>query len=167
MGHGALPRPVRRTWTLEFRPSLGETDLICLHCGRIPASTGAVATQAAVVRHLAQHARSEPLPGHLRTCRCGEHGCKWHQRHRGCDGPIALLLTRSACGRIWRLTDACHACAAATRHAAAVREPQGGAIDTALLNSSALTKSDDPLHMVDPELAAEETPWWTDGALYG
>ncbi len=76
------------------------------------------------MNHLALHARSEPLPAHLRTCRCGEHGCRWHPRHRGCSGPIALLLARSAGGRIWRLTDACRACAAATEHAATVPEPR-------------------------------------------
>ncbi|SNT60173.1 hypothetical protein SAMN05216252_1618 [Actinacidiphila glaucinigra] len=166
MGHGALPRPVMRTWTLEVRPSPDGMALICPHCGRLPASAGMVATQAVVVRHLAQHARSEPLPGHLRTCRCGEHGCQWHQRHRGCDGPIALLLTRSACGRIWRLADACRACAAATRHAAAVHEPQRATTD-ARLDGSGLGKSGGTLQVVDPETAAEDAPWWTDGALYG
>ncbi|WP_330342612.1 hypothetical protein [Streptomyces sp. NBC_00557] len=70
--------------------------------------------------HLASHARAEALPAHLRTCECRAQGCLWHPRHRGCAGPVLLVITRDATGRVWRLTDACAACAAATDHTAVV-----------------------------------------------
>ncbi|MGW7521135.1 hypothetical protein ACWGJ2_36695 [Streptomyces sp. NPDC054796] len=70
--------------------------------------------------HLADHARRNPLPQHLRTCRCPDNNCAWHPRHRGCDGPILLTLTRHHCS--WRLADLCHACAAHTPHTAPVNE---------------------------------------------
>lgn len=161
MGHGAITRPEGRAWTLELRPGPSGTVVTCPRCGRLPATPESAATQAVVVTHLAQHARSETLPGHLRTCQCGETGCQWHQRHRGCDGPISLLLMRSAHGRIWRLADACRACAAATRHAAAVHEPHGGASD-ATPSNSALASDDEAL-----QTAEEEATWWDDEALYG
>ncbi|MDX3213969.1 hypothetical protein PV318_00120 [Streptomyces sp. ME02-6991-2B] len=75
------------------------------------------------MNHLAEHARAEPLPGHLRTCKCGELGCPWHPRHRGCDGTILILLSCSGGGRLWRLADVCRACMDVTDHAAAVPEP--------------------------------------------
>ena len=78
-----------------------------------------------VVAHLAGHARRDALPVYLRTCRCHEHGCQWHPRHRGCSGPIALVLTRESGGRLWRLADACSACARAIAHSAIVPETTG------------------------------------------
>lgn len=53
-------------------------------------------------------------------CQCHEHGCHWHPRHHGCAGPIRLLLAREHGGRLWRLADACSACATATAQAAVV-----------------------------------------------
>lgn len=115
------------------------------------------------MNHLALHARTEPLPTHLRTCRCGEHGCRWHPRHRGCNGPIALLLTRGAGGRIWRLTDACHACIAATDHAATVPEP--GGLNTVDTDKAALSAKPS-LGLGAEDLGAAEV-CWHDDALYG
>lgn len=160
MGHGALPHPVKRTWTLEVRPSPGGQILACPQCGRVPVDPGPAATREVVVNHLAEHAHAEPLPGHLRTCRCGEHGCRWHPRHRGCDGTILLSLSCSAGGRIWRLTDACRACLAVTDHAAAVPEPCdaiGPADATAPLRREPLTAGVEDLDAVF---------YWHDSALY-
>jgi hypothetical protein len=166
---GTIPHPVRRTWTVEVRPHPGGPGVLCPQCGPLPVGRAAAGTRAAVVAHLARHARAEQLAGHLRTCRCGEQGCRWHPRHRGCDGPLLLLLTRGAHGRIWRLADVCHACAAATEHAAAV--PDCGAV------------ADDPPYRseVDPptgpggpppatgwgEDPVEDELCWIDNALYG
>ncbi|MFD4937237.1 hypothetical protein [Streptomyces virginiae] len=78
--------------------------------------------RSAVLAHLAGHARIDVLPRHLRTCQCRERGCRWHPRHRGCGGPVVLLLARERGGCLWRLADACANCAAATRDAAVVPE---------------------------------------------
>lgn len=126
MGPGTIPHPVRRTWTVEVRPHPGGPILACPQCGRIPIGAGADATRAAVVAHLAQHARAESLARHLRTCQCGRLDCRWHPRHRGCDGTLLLLLSRDRTGRVWKLADVCRACAAATEHAAEVPEPEAG-----------------------------------------
>jgi len=119
----ATGRPVRRIWTVELRPQPGGPVMVCPHC---PPVTGPLhpetATRPAVLAHLADHARRDALPVHLRTCQCQEHGCLWHPRHRGCSGPIALVLTRESGGRLWRLADACTACARATAHSAIVPE---------------------------------------------
>lgn len=123
MGPGTIPHPVRRTWTVEVRPQPGGPVLVCPHCGPVPTGSGAAAGRAAVVAHLAQHARTEPLAPHLRTCQCGRLDCRWHPRHSGCDGTLLLLLSRDRTGRVWKLADVCRACAAATEHAAAVTEP--------------------------------------------
>src|SRR4051812_577514 len=162
MGHGALPHSVNRTWSLQVRPGPNGIILNCPQCGRFPANPRCEPAQAVVVNHLAQHARSEPLPGHLRTCRCGEHGCHWHPRHRGCDGPITLLLARSACGRIWRLTDACRACASVTEHTATVPEPRDVARVTEEVTSGPVE-----LFPSKTEDLMEEGLHWQDGALYG
>ncbi|GAA0439747.1 hypothetical protein [Streptomyces luteireticuli] len=133
MRPGTIPRPPRRTWTVEVRPRPGGVTVLCSQCGQSPAGTDA---RTAVVSHLAQHARAERLARHWRTCQCAVHGCRWHPRHRGCDGPVLLLLARERAGRLWRLTDACHACATVTEHCAEVpelpaadahRTPQGSA----------------------------------------
>lgn len=109
---------VRRTWTVELRPERGGPVLHCPQCppGRPPVR--GAASQA--LAHLARHARHDALPQHLRTCQCHPHGCRWHPRHRGCSGPVLLVLTREHGGRLWRLADVCAACAAATTHAAVV-----------------------------------------------
>lgn len=107
---------------VELRPQPGGPVLVCRQCthGRRPLVSSAARSE--LLEHLALHARRDPLPAHLRTCQCQERGCGWHPRHRGCHGPIRLLLAREQGGRVWRLTDACGACAAATPQAAVVPE---------------------------------------------
>ncbi|KQV93534.1 hypothetical protein ASD08_15940 [Streptomyces sp. Root369] len=119
--HFAHPR-VRRTWTVELRPQPGGPVLVCRHCAHNNRPVNGPSARAELLAHLASHARWDRVPPHLRTCQCHERGCEWHPRHRGCHGPIRLLLTRKPGGRIWRLADACTACAAATSHAAVVPE---------------------------------------------
>ncbi|PCG83076.1 hypothetical protein CIB93_26415 [Streptomyces sp. WZ.A104] len=109
---------VRRIWTVELRPEHGGTMLNCLQCSPSAPSMRTAPSQA--LTHLAAHARHDFLPRHLRTCQCHSHGCRWHPRHRGCSGPVLLVLTRERGGRLWRLADTCAACAAATAHAAVV-----------------------------------------------
>ncbi|MBK0372627.1 hypothetical protein I3215_06905 [Streptomyces sp. RB110-1] len=92
-----------------------------LHCPQCP--PGGPPTRRAAsgaLEHLAWHARRDVLPRYLRTCQCHSRGCRWHARHRGCSGPVLLVLTREDGGRLWRLADVCAACAAATAHAAVV-----------------------------------------------
>lgn len=89
------------------------------------AITGAYCSRparSAALEHLAGHARRDVLPSYLRTCQCHERGCRWHPRHRGCAGPVRLLLARERGGRLWRLADACTACASVTVQAAMVPE---------------------------------------------
>lgn len=120
----ATGRTVRRTWTVELRPQRGGPLMACPHCSEAsrPLPLGTTSVRPTVVAHLAAHARSDALPVHLRTCQCHERGCHWHPRHRGCSGPILLVLTCERGGRLWRLTDACTACAHATAHSAIVPE---------------------------------------------
>ncbi|WP_406340580.1 hypothetical protein [Streptomyces sp. NBC_01578] len=111
---------VRRTWTVELRPQQGGTVLYCALCAPRGHALAASAARPAVLAHLAHHARRDVLPPHLRTCQCHERGCRWHPRHRGCAGPILLVLTREHGGRLWRLADICAACAGATPGSAVV-----------------------------------------------
>lgn len=111
---------VRRIWTVELRPRSGGPSLVCVHCTARTPPLQASSARSAVLAHLACHARSEVLPGHLRTCQCRAQGCCWHRRHRGCAGPVLLALTRDGSGRTWRLADTCAACAAATSNTAVV-----------------------------------------------
>ncbi|MFH8789101.1 hypothetical protein [Streptomyces roseoverticillatus] len=120
MRSGTTTPPAQRIWTVEVRPGPGGAVVVCPDCGQ---TTSGAALRKAVVAHLAQHARVEALAQHWRICQCGEHGCRWHPRHRGCDGQVRLLLTREHAGRMWRLADVCHACATVTEHAAEVQEP--------------------------------------------
>ncbi|MGW7440204.1 hypothetical protein [Streptomyces sp. NPDC054849] len=113
---------VRRTWTVELRPQPRGPQLACPQCGPTAARVKDATARSAVLAHLAGHARLAALPRHLRTCQCHERGCQWHPRHRGCAGPVVLVLTREQGGRLWRLTDACTNCAAATHDAAIVPE---------------------------------------------
>lgn len=109
-----------RAWTVELRSHPGGITLVCRHC---PLGGGRVApasARAAALAHLARHARADMRATHLRICQCRECGCRWHARHRGCAGPVRLLLAREHGGRLWRLADACTACAAATEQAAVV-----------------------------------------------
>ncbi len=109
-----------RTWTIELRPHPSGLALVCRQCPRNSRDIAADSARSAALAHLARHARDDLRPPHLRTCQCHEHGCRWHPRHRGCTGPIRLLLAREHGGRIWRLADTCSACAAATTQAAVV-----------------------------------------------
>lgn len=111
---------VRRTWTVELRPQSGGPALHCPQCSLGTTPVPPACARATVLAHLALHARRAALPGHLRTCQCQQHGCHWHPRHRGCAGPILLVLTREHSGRTWRLADTCTACAAATAYTAVV-----------------------------------------------
>ncbi|WP_405593867.1 hypothetical protein OG741_37580 [Streptomyces sp. NBC_01410] len=112
--------PVPRTWTVELRSQRGGPVLHCPRCSPSGQLLQAASARQAALAHLARHAHSDALPAHLRICQCHERGCRWHTRHRGCAGPILLVLTRENGGRIWRLADACAACAAATPYAAVV-----------------------------------------------
>lgn len=125
---------LRRAWIVELRPGSGGPQLVCQQCGHRGVLLTAVSARSAVIEHLAGHARRDVLPPYMRTCQCHERGCRWHPRHRGCAGPIHLLLARERGGRLWRLVDACTACASATEQAAvvpetflraAVRSPEG------------------------------------------
>lgn len=113
---------VRRNWTVELRPQAGGPVLVCQQCTQGGRPLVGSAARSELLAHLAAHARQAPLPAHMRTCQCHERGCHHHPRHRGCDGPIRLLLARERGGRRWRLSDACTACAAATSQAAIVPE---------------------------------------------
>ena len=175
MGSGTTTRPGRRTWTVEIRPlSLGRA-LLCDRCGPVPVGPGGV--RASVVAHLAHHARGEALAYHLRTCQCGQHGCQWHPRHRGCGGPLVLLLARERSGCLWRLSDVCRACAAVTADAAVVAEPlryspappprrlalAESAIPAPGQSSSTPFASESSLC----EQGSEEVLFWTDPSAYG
>ncbi|MFF3403541.1 hypothetical protein ACFYW6_34230 [Streptomyces sp. NPDC002659] len=129
--------PVPRTWTVELRPHRGGPVLFCPRCSPGGQVLQAASARPAALAHLARHARRDTLAAHLRICQCHERGCRWHPRHRGCAGPVLLVLTRENGGRIWRLADACAACAAATPYAAVVP-------DTALAAPSTRHLPDDP-----------------------
>lgn len=111
---------VQRIWTVELRPQPGGPALTCPRCTLPGHPVQAASARSAALTHLARHARTDSLPGHLRTCQCRARGCQWHPRHRGCAGPVLLALTRDRSGRTWRLADACTACAGATSHTAVV-----------------------------------------------
>jgi hypothetical protein len=113
---------VQRTWTVELRPQQGGPVLACRQCAPATGTVKAASARSAALAHLARHARRDALPPHLRICQCHERGCRWHPRHRGCYGPILLVLMREHGGRIWRLADACTACAGITAHAVVVPE---------------------------------------------
>jgi hypothetical protein len=180
MGHGTIPHPVRRTWTIEVRPHPDGPVLVCPQCHRIPTGPATAAVRASIVTHLAQHARAEQLAPHLRTCQCGEQSCRWHPRHRGCDGPVLLVLSRDRSGRAWRLADVCGACTAATAHAAAVTEPDPDVplprpvTGPAVVGRSGVDASGDLRPGNDPDEETsdgcdllEESSWWVDGLAYG
>ncbi|MFC7820054.1 hypothetical protein ACFUTR_36270, partial [Streptomyces sp. NPDC057367] len=120
---------VQRIWTVHLRPQTGGPALTCPRCAHSPVLPAASARSAALT-HLARHARADALPGHLRTCQCRTRGCHWHPRHRGCAGPVLLALTCDRSGRVWRLADACAACAAAMSHTAVVPPPRCSASAT-------------------------------------
>ncbi len=108
----AVAQP-RRSWTVRLSPDPGAGVVTCSHCPAPSLHPQRPWTRSEVLAHLAQHARQDALPDHLRVCRCGENGCGWHRRHRGCDGPVRLALSSARAGRTWRLSDMCATCAAA------------------------------------------------------
>ncbi|MDX3577715.1 MULTISPECIES: hypothetical protein [Streptomyces] len=109
-----------RAWTVELRSHSGGITLFCPNCPHGGGRVNATTARAAALAHLARHARTDLRAAHLRICQCHERGCRWHPRHRGCAGPVRLLLARERGGLVWRLADACTACAAATEQAAVV-----------------------------------------------
>lgn len=114
--------PSARTWTVELRPHPQGPLLICAHCTLETQTLQGRTARSAALAHLARHARHSLLPQHLRTCQCHERGCRWHPRHRGCDGPLLLVLSREHGGRLWRLADVCLACARAVPDASVIPE---------------------------------------------
>lgn len=147
----AITRQPARCWAVQLRAAPPGLVLSCPQCGTqsLPAGAGA---HAAVLAHLAQHARRNPLAPHLRTCQCGAQNCPWHPRQRGCDGSILLTLTRNRAGNTWRLADLCRACATTTTYSAAVPEPTNGSPSAA------------PTHFdIDDGSGVEEHTCWADG----
>lgn len=116
-GSHAAPR---RVWTVELQAQVTGPSLACSRCASTSLRVQATSARSAALGHLAGHASGERLPRYLRTCQCREQGCAWHPRHRGCSGPVLLALTSDRGGRLWRLADACSACAAATHRTAVV-----------------------------------------------
>lgn len=115
MGPGRLTSFPPRIWTVDIRTRSGAPFAECRTCGPVPGhGTQSSAVRRAVITHLADHARRDVTPSHLRTCQCGHRGCPWHRPHRGCTGPVRLALTYDAASRWWRLTDLCHQCCQAT-----------------------------------------------------
>lgn len=114
--------PATRTWTVELRPQPQGPLLTCTQCNLRPETVQGNTARSAALAHLARHARHSLLPQHLRTCQCHERGCRWHPRHRGCNGPLLLVLSRERGGRLWRLADTCMACARAIPDASVVPE---------------------------------------------
>ncbi|MDG5809088.1 hypothetical protein P9869_42065 [Streptomyces ossamyceticus] len=112
--------PTPRAWTVELRSHTSGLVLTCRQCPHGSDTVAATSARSAALTHLARHAHKDTLPPHLRTCQCHERGCRWHRPHRGCAGPVRLLLACERSGRVWRLADTCTACAAATAHAAVV-----------------------------------------------
>jgi hypothetical protein len=123
MGPGSIPHLIRRTWHVQIRPEPHGSVVTCQQCGPVQPGSVGHSVRTTALAHLAQHAQADALPAHLRTCQCAPHGCHWHPRHRGCDGPLILALTRGPARRTWRLADMCHGCAATCLHTAAVTEP--------------------------------------------
>ena len=125
MGPGKLTSLPSRIWTVEIRADAPRPALTCRACGTVPRQVDPPdrSLRAAALHHLARHARHDPTPAHLRTCQCGQHGCAWHSRHRGCAGPIRLSLTCKNSPHSWRLADMCEQCTTATPHTAAVPQP--------------------------------------------
>jgi hypothetical protein len=87
------PAAVRRIWTVELRSRAGGPSLVCPHCTVHATPLTAASTRSTALAHLACHARTDALPGYLRTCQCRARGCSWHPRHRGCAGPVLCSLS--------------------------------------------------------------------------
>jgi hypothetical protein len=117
----AHTRRVRRIWTVDLRPQSRRAPRSSAPpAPPTPLPSRPSSARSAALAHLACHARADTLPVYLRSCQCRAQGCSWHPRHRGCDGPVRLALTRDRGGRTWRLADACTACAGATSHTSVV-----------------------------------------------
>ncbi|WP_055618206.1 hypothetical protein [Streptomyces phaeochromogenes] len=146
---------VQRIWTVRLHSQPGGPLLSCPHCTlhgyRLPASSA----RSAVLTHLARHAQHDALPRYLRTCQCRARGCPWHPRRRGCAGPVLLALTCDRSGRMWRLADACAACAAATSYTAVVPDTLPGPAPTKATSLTALHSN--PLHGPGERLRVRET----------
>lgn len=137
----ALPA---RAWSVTISAHAGRPTVTCSACRPFAAQPGIPVPHQAR-HHLAGHLLDTPLPAHLRTCQCREHGCVWHRPPTACSGPLALLLICSDNGRTWRLADACRGCSRSIPHAAAVPEPP---------RAAPLTSSPPPA-----ELTADHGEW--------
>jgi hypothetical protein len=179
MGPSMTQHQVTRVWTVEIRLVTGDPVVTCSQCGPVPVAPRTVALRTVILTHLARHARNEALTPYLRTCRCGEHGCRWHPRHRGCSGPLVLLLTRVAHGRAWRLADACRACATATEHAAEVPECGDAQLSSTHPTTADITasrsnahadhkpdKADDPYGPIYDVEPTEQDLWFIDALTH-
>jgi hypothetical protein len=123
MGPGRLATYPQRLWTVDIRTDPGPPAAVCRTCGPLnPGHRPPGTLRTIALRHLAAHARRDVTPPHLRTCQCGQNGCRWHSRHRGCAGPIQLALTRNATSRTWQLTDTCRQCCLTIPDTAAIPE---------------------------------------------
>ncbi|MDQ1033091.1 hypothetical protein QF035_010673 [Streptomyces umbrinus] len=148
--HDTMPR----IWTVRLHSQPGGPLLSCPHCTlhgyRPPASSA----RSAALTHLARHAQHDALPGHLRTCQCRARGCSWHPRRRGCAGPVLLAATCDRSGRMWRLADACAACAAATSYTAVVPDTLPGPAPAVATSRTA--RRSNPLHGPGERLCVRE-----------
>lgn len=121
----ASPAPFRaapaRAWRVDL--DLAPTRWSCTVHGCPGALVADQHPTQAALGHLADHAAAESLEPHLRTCQCQAQSCRWHPRHRGCEGPVAPMVFRARGGKTWQLADACTACTQATPHAARLRQP--------------------------------------------
>lgn len=120
---GGSPLMPGGMWSATIDPSLRSVHCTALSCpGPGPVGPGSALREVAV-RHLGIHAQRERLPEHLRTCACGQRNCRWHGRHRGCDGNVVLVLFQHRGGRSWHLADMCRDCARAVPGSAQVSLP--------------------------------------------
>ncbi|AYV26219.1 hypothetical protein EES41_05750 [Streptomyces sp. ADI95-16] len=117
-GSGTRRSVMKQVWSVAIRPGDYGPVVSCQSCGRVSGSSRDV--RSAAFGHLAEHARREALPQHLRVCRCSEQGCRWHRGRGRCHGTLELVLVRSEGGRRWTLVEACLACARATEQAAVI-----------------------------------------------
>lgn len=163
----ALSRPPClpvRAWRVDLDPS--RTRWSCAAPGCLGTELKRRRAPQVALGHLAEHAAAEPLPGHLRTCRCQSRGCVWHPRHRGCDGPVSLVVFRSRGGATWQLAHACTACARSIPHAAQLPPPPQLANDprrtharqTCTLDATAVNGLDPLLTYLDAALAPGTKP---------
>ncbi|MEU7045895.1 hypothetical protein AB0A77_33225 [Streptomyces varsoviensis] len=154
---------VQRIWTVQLHAQPGGPLLSCPHCTLPGYRVQASSARSAALTHLARHAQRDALPGHLRTCQCRARGCSWHPRRRGCAGPVLLALTCDRSGRMWRLADACAACAAATRYTAVVPDTLPGPAPAQATSRTA--RRSHPPHGPGERLRVRETLTYLAAAL--